>query len=141
MRPRRPTSILWFERLAWLSIAVGIVTASLQWDAMVALFDSGGSGLGFVLVIIFISYGLFGLLLWLIARRASNVAKWIYVGLSALGFLGLIDFASFRAQANIVFGLGLAQYLLSAITVWLLFRADARNWFAGRRPVDPDIFS
>jgi hypothetical protein len=27
-----------------------------------------------------------------------------------------------------------------AVSVWLLFRVDSRNWYAGRRPVDPEIF-
>jgi hypothetical protein len=141
MRARRPASILWFERLVLLSIAIGIAGVYLQWDEAIATVEGGGFGPGFVLVVIAGGYGLLLLLLWLIAWRASNVARWIYVVVSALGFLGLIDVASFRAQVNLIFALGLADYLLSAITLWLLFRADARNWFAGRRPVDPDIFS
>lgn len=140
MRPR-PPSILWFERLALLSIVPGIVSVYLQWNATLATAERDGFGPGFLIALLALGYGLFLLLLWLVVQRASNVAKWTYVVLSALGFLSLIDVANFGAQGDLLFGLLLVQYLLSAITLWLLFRADARNWFAGRIPVDPDIFS
>lgn len=141
MRPPRPTSILWFERLALLSIALGMVSGYLQWDETFAITARDGFGPGIVIALMVFGYGLVLLLLWLVVRRASNVAKWIYVVLSALGFLGLIDIANFRAQGDLLFGVLLVQYLLSAINLWLLFRADARNWLAGRSSVDPDIFS
>lgn len=34
----------------------------------------------------------------------------------------------------------LVQSALTLLSLWMLFRLDTRDWFARRRPVDPEIF-
>jgi hypothetical protein len=36
--------------------------------------------------------------------------------------------------------LTLGQYACITLCLWMLFRRDARDWFAGIRPIDPSIF-
>ena len=137
----RPASIIWFERAVVLLIVLSIANVCLIWDELVA--ETNGAGGGPVLVIVTqgISFGLYALLAWLTSRRASNIAKWLYVGVNALGFIGLADMSGVVASGAILLALIIAEYGLSAISIGLLFRRDARDWFAGRRPVDPDIFA
>ena len=89
-----------------------------------------------------INTGLNLLLLWLIAYRGNNVARWIFIILVAAGVL--VTFARVAAHALDYGALSLAltlfQCLLCAVEIVLLFRPDARDWFAGIRPVDPEIF-
>ncbi|SIO18831.1 hypothetical protein SAMN02745824_3276 [Parasphingorhabdus marina DSM 22363] len=75
MKPARPTSIIWFERLFWISAFVSFAT---DLDTEGSLFE--------IVLINAVFFGLLFLLWDLIARRASNVFKWIY---SVLAFLGL----------------------------------------------------
>ena len=89
----RPTSIVLFERLFLLSLAIALVNGFLQYDALVAQVGNDpalaqlGWGSGAILVVMAISL-LIPLLLWyFIARRASNIAKWILVVMTLLGLL------------------------------------------------------
>jgi hypothetical protein len=82
------------------------------------------------------------LLLWLIAYRASNIGRWLFVGLVALG--AVADIASLeehRQLGDLSFALVLVLNVFCVVEIFLLFRSDCRDWFAGRQPVDPEIFS
>jgi hypothetical protein len=82
------------------------------------------------------------LLLWLIAYRASNIGRWLFVGLVTLG--AVADIASleeYRQLGDLSFALVLLLNVFCAVEIFLLFRSDSRDWFAGRQPVDPEIFS
>jgi hypothetical protein len=142
-RAKRPASIRWFQRLFY----VGLVTAGFN-SYLIAVNPAGRAELGeavfgamiVVLAVLEIAFNL--LLLWLIAYRASNIARWIFIGLVAIGFVFLIaDVGHARVYGDLSLALTLAQNLLCAIEIGLLFRRDARDWFAGRVPVDPEIFS
>lgn len=93
---QRPPSIILFERLFWSSTLVSIVTTFITWNEMATAFDreagvgrSSGS-FGVVFVILVISLAIVFALWYAIARRGSNVAKWIYVVLTAIGALQTI---------------------------------------------------
>jgi hypothetical protein len=142
-RVKRPVSIRRFERLFY----VGLVTAGFN-SYLIAVNPSGGAEpdkAAFVAVIVVLTVleiALNLLLLWLTAYRASNIARWIFIGLVAIGFVFQIaDVGHARAYGDLSLALTLAQDLLCVIEIGLLFRRDARDWFAGRRPVDPEIFS
>lgn len=81
-------------------------------------------------------------LIWLISRRRSTLAKWTYIVLNLA-----------RVTESIIVPLAISQILPSfppiawaqlavlAISIWLLFRSDARRWFRNEwAPVDPEIF-
>lgn len=85
------------------------------------------------------------LLLWyFIARRASNVAKWIYVVLTALGLLGFVSsLANPLVAKGVITVLGLNTVGLQFYAAWLLFRPDASAWLDSRGangPGDPKSF-
>ncbi len=130
----RPTSIVLFERLFLLSLAIALVNGFLQYDALVAQVGNDpalaqlGWGSGAILVVMAISL-LIPLLLWyFIARRASNIAKWILVVMTLLGLLFVnLDPGQLGSLAGIA---SLAVTILQLVAIVLLFRADARAWLS-----------
>jgi hypothetical protein len=139
----RPSSIVNFERIVLLSIVLGAVNTVLIWDRLSAAVAASGLGVGMAIAIQVVTIAIYLLLIWFIARKASNVARWIYVVLCAIGLvfgaLGLGQAAAL--YGNLVLVINLVQYVLSLVSIWLLFRADSNAWFRGERPADPDVFS
>ena len=128
----RPVSILWFERLFLLSLALVLVNSVVQYDAFLAQIRSEpalsamGSGDGFAIGVIAISLLIPAILWYFIARRASIAAKWMLVALTVFGlpfvnFDPATMFNPARLTSLVVTGLQLAAIVL-------LFRADARAW-------------
>jgi uncharacterized membrane protein len=144
----RPQSIIWFERLYLALIAIGLLNAVLRWSSMQEMIAQQPNsavlpdwflpmtlGIGFLINILF---------WYFIARRGSNVARWIYIVILVIGVLGLILSAVmgtlFANQVNGV--IGLINTGLSLACGWLIFRPDAQPWFAGVRGPDlTDTFS
>jgi hypothetical protein len=138
----RPVSIVYFERAVLLSILLGLLNTYLMWDRIVAQIADLGYGPGFVVAVQIISYGVLLLLLWLIAYRRSNVARWTYVVLAALGLVsGLTGIREMLALDPLFLAISAVQYLISIVSIVLLFRPDARRWFdKNHAPVDADVF-
>ncbi len=144
----RPASIINFERSFWASILVGIVGTLIHWKTLVDLMkgdpvmsesvDMAIPFLGFAMIM---SFALGGLLWYLIARRASRVAKWIYVVLMAFGIISTFTSTNDPMSPK---GFGLALTLVStaltALSIYFLFRPDANEWFKGNRDIDPETF-
>lgn len=145
----RPRSILLFERLYWVGIAISIVSAVWSYfnitrlmpmlppgapagvAAMVPVMVAGSAAVGILIK----------LLLWYFAaRRASNGARWILVILFALALIGIVRslFASAVRLAGPSIMMAVVVVVLEGACVWLLFRPDADLWFRGRPPADPD---
>jgi len=144
----RPPSIILFERLLWASFAISVVTTYLAWNDMMAEIEREAVGMrsstaiGLTVVILAITLAILLALWYAIARRGSNVAKWIYVVLTAIGTLQTI---ASLFQPNSLSGLWLGTTLLatalSVASAAVLFRADAVAWLTGKAPVDPGIFN
>lgn len=140
----RPKSIVTFERLVLLYLAIGVLYAFLVWEQTMASLQARGAALGSgtIITIQAITVALYLLLVWFIARKGSPVAKWIYV---VLGVLSLV-LGLFGIQETILLGtlpliLAVAQYALLLFTILLLFRPDAKAWFSdGRGGADSDTF-
>jgi hypothetical protein len=128
----RPQSIVNFERLLLLLIVLGLVGTVLDWERTVALAARQGLGSGVVVAITVVSVAIYALLLWLIARRRSLVAVWIYVALVVIGLLYLLmNTGELMRQSTPMLLLQAVQCLLSLVSIWLLFRPDSRAWFQG----------
>lgn len=139
--PKRPASIRWFERLNLVSVAAALLYSWLAWDETAALAEADGLGSEVMLSLIAISCGVFLLVLWLIAWRRSNVAKWIWIVLSGFALLFvMIDYRAVLTESRFMIALAAIQFLVPVLTLWLLFRRDARRWFAGRSEVSPEVF-
>ena len=145
----RPQSIELFEKVYLGAIAVGLVNTLLSWsqvNAMLADPRMQAAGVGSGTLVFGLIVGiLIPLLLWyFIARRASSVAKWIYIVLTAVGlFAFLSSLANPLVLKGLVTILGAATVALQVYGAWLLFRPDAVAWLESKGadgPGDPDTF-
>jgi hypothetical protein len=140
----RPASIVNFERLYLGAIVVGIINTILSWEqakaTLAAQPNSAILGPDFLYIVAALSI-LVPLLLWyFIAKKASVVAKWILVVLFLLGLIGtLMTIQAGTYPQGIYAALTALTTLLQAGAVWMLFRPDAKAWFAdGRGDPQPD---
>ena len=140
----RPKSIVTFERLVLLYLAIGILSAYLVWDQTMASLQAQGAGLGSgtIITIQAITIALYLLLVWFISRKGSPVAKWIYVVIGGLSLVpGLVGIQQTISLGTLPLILTIVQYGLILATIWLLFRPDAKAWFSdGRGGADSDTF-
>lgn len=141
----RPQSIVMFERLFLASLALSLLGFIMDYGAMADMMQNDpaaqqlGLGNGFMISIAVVGYALYLLLWYLIARRASNVAKWVLVVFVALGVITLLGSLSSAWTLSKI--IGLAVYALEIAAVVHLFRPDAKAWLggkgdAGATPVD-----
>lgn len=131
----RPPSIVLFDRLFLASLVIGVINAVLSFEAMqselAANPDTAALGWGSGMVIAIIAFSLLiPLLLWyLIAYRASGIAKWILVVLTVGGLLFMgIDLENLLSLATIG---TLVVTVLQLVAIVMLFRPDAKAWFDG----------
>jgi hypothetical protein len=141
MNQSRPSSIRLFEWSQYVIFGLGLVNSFMTYDRHSELAAAAGRGPAFIVTAALLTFGLLFLFVWLIAYRRSTLAKWIFVGLNALGLLVLLNLTQILAQ-NGAFSVSitLAQSALQLFSIWMLFRRDSRDWLAGKPPVDPRIF-
>jgi uncharacterized membrane protein len=130
----RPASIVNFERVVLLMLAVAVADTVINWSAVEALarmqrMDSTviAASLGVLLVLILV-------LALLVSRRASSVARWLYVllvgAILAYEASSIGDVAGGTTSALAV---ALVEGILALLSIWLLFRSDSRAWLGGAR--------
>ncbi len=148
----RPSSIISFERLYLASVVLGLLGGIWAWLHWTDMMPGGtppqmaammptimAGGIVFSLIV--------DLLLWFfIARRGSEVAKWIYVVLFAVAVAGVLRSLLGGGHVELpglVCIVALLRVLVEAACAWLLFRPGANAWFKGdRAPRDlNDTFS
>lgn len=138
----RPKSIVMFERVVLISLLLGIFNAFLMWDRLSADAAAQGMTSGTLITVQAITTAIYLLLIWFIARKASPVAKWIYVVLTVLGvLLALAGMGQTMTMGTASIIITVIQYILLIFSVWLLFKPDAKAWFAdGREEVSTDSY-
>src|SRR5687768_11985291 len=116
----RPDSIIMFERLILASLALSMFNFFVGYEPMMEQLDREpalqqvGFGVGFVIGSLVVGLAIYLLLWFLIARKASNVAKWILVVLTALGLTSfLAAFAIGPVPFDLNAMLGTAYYVLA----------------------------
>lgn len=128
--PVRPRSILLFERLYGAGLAVAALGDALGWPNLVARLGTLGMRPPVVAFSVALGLAIPLLLLWLVARRGSAVARGLAVILAALGVLGY-GYALVRGQ-GLVGAIGLfdpLRLLLQVAALACTYRPDARAWF------------
>jgi len=142
-RTKRPRSIRWFEGLFYFGLVVAWLNASAVGASWNAHPDPTGWGFGAFVAYVVAATALNLLLLWLIAYRGNNVARWVFVVLVLLGLNSMAEgIRRPHIYGGLSFMLTVFQNLLCVAEILLLLvRKDSIDWFAGRRAVDPDIFS
>lgn len=125
----RPKSIVTFERLALLSLAIAVVITIFTWSGNVAAYRASGYGpaLPWLLTIGEIAVGL--LLIFLVSRKGVGIAKWILVVLTALGVIELAMGIGDRLDGGWIGFAEIAKMLLLVAAIYFLFRDDAKSWF------------
>jgi hypothetical protein len=146
----RPASIVLFEKLYLLSIVVSAIAIALGWEQMLAMAGarpglSASAQQGVAIGAVVFTFVIALLLLYFIARRASNVAKWIFVLLAAYGVFAFVTGLSANGlRVDAPFALNVVSLLLTLYCAWLLFRPDAKAWLESKGadgPADPDTFA
>jgi hypothetical protein len=141
--------VWWFEKLMWVSMLVGAIGFALDWDRlMIRLVQRGADAhipvyyLRFRIqamsvamsVVAVVTLLVLLILVWLIARRRMNWARWVYATLFVLGLpyavIQLPDMLSANPTAGALSGVQLALQLTALV---LVFSPSARPWFT--RPV------
>ncbi len=120
MANNRPRSIIWFERLFWLSFVAVLL------DEIIALFGGAATrGLSIV-----VEAAIMLLLWYLIAVEAKDWARWLYIVLTAVAIVMIIVI---MIEATTVFVLTALSYIsvfASVAAAGFLLRIDAMLWCA-----------
>ena len=138
----QPPSIVRFSRLFLASVGIATVLTALNFPAVrykLVPQDPAAANLGDGVLILAIALSLAALVvLWfLIAHRASNVAKWVLVALTAVTILlQPPNVGAIVASLDPIAVLGLLAGLGQIVAIAMLFRADAREWLGRDQPLD-----
>lgn len=117
----RPRSIILFERLYLAAIAIEVVRVAADWSL---LLQSSASDRWVRLIAIAVSLSL----VLLAARRRRRVAGWILAALFVIGLpIAAELFGPGVAPGTVA--AGVAQLLLQAAALVLVFKPDSRAWF------------
>ncbi|KUR72161.1 hypothetical protein AQZ52_02375 [Novosphingobium fuchskuhlense] len=130
----RPLSITRFEQLYLGSTAIGMINLIGSWSRLTA---AGGP---MVMLGLAIGVGLGGLMVlafwYLIARRASNIAKWVLVVLTVLGLISTVTRGGRFVELGMFYTVLLVlTNLTQIVAIAFLFRRDAAEWLRSRGQV------
>jgi len=120
-----PKSIIVFERLAWLAVALRLAPDVVSW------LGAPGSWGQFVFLFHYdlLVVALRIAVIWLIVRRHSNLMRWGWIGLavgsSVMGTAGLLS----QPGDQLVLVLVLAGYLLALAAAAALLVPASWRWF------------
>ena len=129
----RPASIVKFERAVLVTVLIGLVSLVVDWESASAPIRRLGYGDNFFIGAYAASIAIVLVLLWLIARRGSAIAKWVYtVVYGASIVMALLAFRDNLRLPPTILVMQLLQWALILFSIWLLFRPDAKDWFARR---------
>ncbi|MBA2934281.1 hypothetical protein HZF05_09230 [Sphingomonas sp. CGMCC 1.13654] len=142
----RPRSIMLFERIYGFNILLGIASGAWAWMHWTAMLPPGMPPQVATMMPIIMASSLIGgtiinlLLLFFIARKGAEIAKWIFIVLFVVGVVGVLrGFAGSAVQLPAVTRVfAIVQIVIQAACAWLLFRPDTVPWFRGE-PVPPNL--
>jgi len=140
----RPKSIRWFDRLYFAHLACNLI--SRVFHLLLPLQQSVTHHVTLAIRIgaFVVVYGISLLIWFFISRRGSSFAKWSWMCMMLLGLV-LLPRSVARIEHEMLSSLRLTivavGWLLSSSATVMLFRPDARAWFAAKgKPIDPAIF-
>ena len=118
-----PTNVVWFERLAYASLALGLLDLALDFRNLSRL--SPAINLIGTLVL---TLGVIALLIWLVARRRQGWARWAFLVLYLFGLP--FFFMNLMQQSLLSVPISLLQVVLQGVALFFVFTGDAKTWFA-----------
>lgn len=129
----RPPSIIRFEQFYLGATAITVVLQMLNFAGLVGPDRSEALGTAGMLIVLAMSYGMTFLFWYLIARRASNITKWVLVVITVLGVIGTVPLLIAQGQSNLGYSLIVSLvFVLQLIAIAYLFRRDAAEWLKSR---------
>lgn len=130
----RPKAIEQFEYVYLGQMLLSIVATYLTADKTAAMLQNSGMAVSDAMLITvqWVFSALFVGIALLASRRRSNVARWIIVVLSAFGAASFLFTIGQLPMLGRVAILAVSQCVLSIVVLYLLFRPEAKAWFAGR---------
>jgi len=120
----RPQTIVNFERIVFVTLILGLLQSYLDWDRATRM-----ASIGFVLTVQVFTFGLIGGLALLVARRRSNVSKWILIVMFAIGLPPFVRMIAQGITPGSVW-ISVLQTVGQLIACGLLFTASARSWLS-----------
>ena len=145
----RPASIVLFEKLYIAVIVIGVIGVALSWNSLSAMAETQPGvpeSMGSAILIGALVFGFLIplLLLYFIARRASNIAKWIFVILTAFSVYSFIaTLSNPMVPKGLLLAVNVVSLALTLYCAWLLFKPDAKAWLESKGadgPADPTTF-
>lgn len=127
----RPESVVWYERLAWAAFAVGLAAAAANPATLAKYYDQYPISYPIMIAVVLTGQLLW---IWLVARKRQNWARWISLIVILLAIPDAIWDSGERFRLNPVAAIFYyAAFAISIVSVMLLFRSDAREWFSRKR--------
>ena len=139
----QPPSIKWFSWIFLGSVLLATAVAALKFPELKASLirqEPGAASLGDGVLILAIALGQGVMLVlgFLVAHRASNIAKWILVAMTVVGFALLLpDLGGYFTRLALLPTLSLLNAAAQIVAIGFLFRTDAREWLG--REQSPDL--
>ena len=130
----RPVSMIRFEQLYLLSLAIGFVTAMFGREQSMATAQASGLGVGVVIAIQALMLASMLFLILFVSRRASVVAKWILIALFVAGLAVMAVNSEALFRGGIMTIVQIVQILLQLAAMFFLFTPESRRWFEGAAP-------
>jgi len=113
----------------YAAVAIGVLLTALGFPSLAAR-----KGVGTVVFSQAVVVALQVLLIWLVARRRQNWARWTFLALFLVGLWFYLPHVPDMLAIDVLSGLiSITQMALLAIAFALVFSGDARPWFK-RRP-------
>ena len=128
----RPQSVVWYERLAWAAVAAGLASSAANPALLARNYDRYANGF---LALFVVSIAAQLIWIWVVARKRQNWARWISLIMVLIGipvvFWDNAERLQFLNPISAIFWY--VGYVVHLISVMLLFRGDAREWFSRKR--------
>lgn len=128
----RPPSIVWFERLSLLALAIGAVVSVATWDGVLAAAQGSGMSATVAAIVYIVLFALMVGLVLLISRGRSAVAKWVYVILFVGGLIATAPSLGGIFDQGLLGLVQALQLLLQIVAIGLLFAPPGSAWLRGK---------
>ena len=131
-----PSNVSWFEKLMYTVLVLGLVNLAIDGQRLAAAPELRQiGGVAFLAVVAILTDLILILLIWLVARRRKNWARWVMVVMFSVGLVPAILTMAGLFQANpAAGGIMVVQSVLQIVALVLVFSGNARPWFAAQRP-------
>lgn len=124
-----PSNVVWFERLMYVAILLGLVDIALTMQREAMAFPSAEAWIavatGAVLVALYVW------LIWLVARKRVGWVRYVLLVLFLLTLAAaFVDLPADLRTRSIDLAVNGLQCLAEAVALVLVFTGNARGWFA-----------